>query len=77
MAKKRQQAKQENGPKYPHISVQLSGNDGNAFSILARVRRAMERGGVSPEDLDNFHNEATDGDYDHLIATCMKYVEVN
>lgn len=63
-------------PKYPHVKVQLVGNDGNAFSIIARVRREMRRAKISSDEIDAFIKEATSGDYDHLLATCTKYVEV-
>jgi len=56
--------------------VQLTGEDGNAFSILGRVRHAI-RESDHPELEDAFWHEATSGDYDHLLQTCMRYVEVN
>ena len=56
--------------------VQLTGEDGNAFSILGRVRHAI-RESNHPELEDAFWHEATSGDYDHLLQTCMRYVEVN
>ena len=62
-------------PKYD-IKVNLSGEDGNALNILGRVRRALRREGVNSEELDKFYAEATSGDYDHLLQTCMKWVEV-
>ncbi len=56
------------------IHVKLVGEDGNAFSILARVRRALREGGR--EDLiEDFTKEATSGNYMHLLATCMRYCE--
>ncbi len=55
--------------------VQLSGQDGNAFTILARVCVAIEHSN-HPELQDAFLDEATSGDYDHLLRTCMRYVEV-
>jgi len=64
-------------PKYPDIHVQLSGNDGNAFGILGNVLRGMKRGKVSLEDQEQFRQEATSGDYDNLLQTCMKWVEVS
>lgn len=60
--------------KYPKIKVKLVGKDGNAYSILARVRNAMRDAGVTPIQRDKFLGEATAGDYDHLLATCMKWV---
>jgi hypothetical protein len=55
--------------------VQLSGHDGNAFAILGRVRRAILRSN-HPELADDFVQEATASDYDHLLATCFKFVSV-
>lgn len=63
-------------PKYPNISVKLSGQDGNAFAILGRVLKAMSIAKVSKEERDAFQKEATSGDYDHLLQTCMAWVEV-
>lgn len=64
-------------PKFPKVHVTLMGGDGNAFSILAKCRRAAQRGGVSQKDIDEFTNEAMAGDYDHLLQTCMQYFEVS
>jgi hypothetical protein len=61
--------------RYPEVSVQLVGQDGNAFSILGRCKRAAQRGNVPPEEVDSFMKEATSGDYDHLLATCMAWFD--
>lgn len=63
-------------PLYPHITVQVTGEDGKAFAIIGRTRRALERGGATREDLGAFLEEATSCDYDHLLATVMRWVEV-
>lgn len=63
-------------PKYPNITVKLVGTDGNAWAILAKVRRALRQGGASEDVLSEFMHEACSGDYDHLLQTCMKWVEV-
>jgi len=62
--------------KYPHIKVKLVGTDGNAFSILGLVSRAMKQANVPKEERDIFMKEAMNGNYDHLLQTCMKYVVV-
>jgi len=62
--------------KFPEVRVQLSGEDGNAFSILSRVQREMRRVGIPEEVIEQFIDEATSGDYDHLVATCMRWVDV-
>ena len=64
------------GPKYPGIRVQLSGRDGNAFAIIGAVTGALRRGGVSVEERKAFQDEATSGDYDHLLQTAMAWVVV-
>jgi len=62
-------------PKYPKIKVKLT--DGNAFSILGKVRMAMKKGGVSKEEMDKFMSEAMGGDYNSLLKTCMEYVSIS
>lgn len=64
-------------PKYPNIEVALIGHDGNAFAILGKVQSALMRGGASKEDISAYLDEATAGDYDHLLRTTMEYVEVS
>ena len=64
-------------PKYPDITVQLVGEDGNAFAVLGKVSRALRQAGVSPAERDAFTQEATAGDYDHLLQTIMRWVEVD
>lgn len=63
-------------PKYPHVVVQLTGEDGNAFNILGRVTRAMRAAGLSSEEREAFRQEATSGDYDNLLTTAMRWVVV-
>ena len=55
--------------------VKLTGEDGNAFAILGRMRRAI-RSSNHPELAAVFLQEATSGDYNHLLATCMRYATV-
>lgn len=62
-------------PKYD-IDVQLTGGDGNAFAIMGAVVREMRRAGVSKEDIDKYREESTSGDYDNLLATAMRWVNV-
>lgn len=51
--------------------VRLVGEDGNAFAILGRVRRAMRVAGWPQEKVQEFLREATAGDYDHLLQTVI------
>lgn len=66
-----------NNVKYPQIHVQLVGLDGNAFSILSRCLTAMRRAKLPPEEREAFRKEATSGNYDHLLATCMEWFDVD
>ena len=60
-------------PKYPNITVQLTGHDSNAFMILGLCRRATKDAGLSQQEIDAFYQEATSGDHDHLIQTAMRW----
>lgn len=63
-------------PRYPSIQVRLSGEDGNAFAILGSVLGALRSAGVVQAERDAFVAEAQSGDYDHLLQTCMRWVDV-
>lgn len=63
--------------KYPNVKVKLVGHDGNAFAILGRVQSAMRKAGLTPVQIKEFVDEATSGNYDNVIQTCMRYVEVS
>jgi hypothetical protein len=53
----------------------LVGEDGNAFNILGRARQALRLAGRG-DDWAAFVAEATSGNYDHLLATAMRWFEV-
>lgn len=61
--------------RFPDVTVQLAGLDGNAFSILGRVSQALRRAGVDQAEIDAFMSEATSGDFDHLLQTVMATVQ--
>jgi hypothetical protein len=64
-------------PKYPGITVPLTGTDGNAFAVLGKVSRALRQAGVSQAERDAFTQETTASDYDRLLQTVMRWVEVD
>lgn len=64
------------GPKYPHIVVRLTGEDGNAFAIMTRVCGALRRSGVPKEEINAYMAESMSGDYDHLLRTAVAWVSV-
>jgi len=63
--------------KHPKVKVQLTGTDGNAFAVLGAVRKAMRRAGVPAAEIDQFTKEASSGDYNNLLATAMRWVDVS
>jgi hypothetical protein len=56
------------------VTVKLVGEDGNAFAILGRVSKALRRSG-QPEAAKEYLAKATAGDYNHLLAVTMEYVD--
>ena len=62
--------------KYPDVFVQLTGNDGNAYAIMGAVSTALRRHGVSKEEIDQYKEESMSGDYDNLLMTAMRWVDV-
>ena len=56
------------------VHVRLVGEDGNAFSIMGRVIKALRRAGRG-DLVEPFMKEATSGNYTNLLATCLKYCE--
>ncbi|EAH6858647.1 hypothetical protein FR178_07720 [Campylobacter jejuni] len=63
--------------KYPNVYVKLVGEDGNAFSILARVSKALKKASVSKEEISNFQKEAMSSDYNHLLNVVQDWVNTN
>lgn len=62
--------------KFPHVTVELSDVDGNSMVLLGRTRRAMRKAGVPDDEIEAFSEEAISGDYDHLLQTIMRTVNV-
>jgi len=61
--------------KFPNIKVQLTGTDGNAFSILGKVIKTLKKE-ATVDQIKEFQEEAMSGDYNNLLMTCMKWVDV-
>ena len=63
--------------RHPEIEVELTGHNGNAFAVIGRVARALRQGGCPKDEVQEFFREATAADYDNLLATCMRWVDVS
>ena len=59
------------------VCVKLTDHDGNAFNVMGLVSGAMRRDGIPTATIDAYLAEATEGDYNHLLAVTMQYVEVS
>ena len=62
---------------YPEVEVEIIGQDGNAFAILGAVSKAMKRANIPKDKIDECMTEMRSGDYDHLLQTAMKWVNVS
>ena len=74
----RKRETQMSGQKYPvtNVTVRLVGTDGNAFALLGKVRQALRRAGYDAGFIERFTKEAMAGNYDELLASIMRYVNV-
>lgn len=57
------------------VNFDMIGQDGNAFVLIVGWRQQARREGWSSADIDKVVNEATSGDYDHLIVTLAAHSE--
>jgi len=65
-------------PRFPAVHVRLSGQDGNVFLIVGRVRRALVQAGATDSDVKSFMDEMmTAGSYGEALQTVMRWVEVS
>lgn len=55
-------------------TLHLLGKDGNAFIILGEAKKVAKQNNM---DWEKIRQEATSGDYDHLLQTMMKYFDVS
>ena len=57
-------------------TVRLTGEDGNAFAILGKVKKALEDNCYTREEIEDFLGQAISSDYDNLLQVCMFWVNV-
>jgi hypothetical protein len=66
--------------KYPGLEVPLIGTDGNAYALIAKVKRAIQRhvgGTEGRRAADEFASEAMNSSsYNELLSFIMSTVEV-
>jgi len=68
------------GPSLPTVPreplCRLIGTDGNVFSIIGRVRRALEHDGQPDRAREFVKRVFASKSYDEALALCLEYVEV-
>lgn len=62
-------------PKY-NVTVQLSGNDGNAFAVMGAVKSALKKSGASKKEIEQYLVDSMSGDYDNLLRVATDWVKV-
>lgn len=66
-----------NEPIYPKIHVKLIGTDSHSMMIVAALTKGLRAGGFERAEINCIMPEAPSGDYDNVLATCLKYVRVH
>ena len=71
----------DHGDQWPRLSrgrpaLAMVGEDGNAFSILGRAKRALRLAGRADE-WEAFLAEATSGDYERLLAVTVEWFDAS
>jgi hypothetical protein len=61
-------------PIFPHVTVQLTGKDGNACAIIGRTAKAMRDAGVDNDAIADYTKKAMAGDYDNVLSVTMDFV---
>ena len=60
----------EEDPKYDLVGV-----DGNAYSVMGYVQRAMRNENFTKDEINSYLNDAMSDDYDHLLYVSIKMIE--
>ena len=53
----------------------LIGVDGNAFSIMGYVRKAMKETNFNKKEIEAYTKDATSSDYNHLLTVSINMVD--
>jgi len=65
----------QNNSEKPYLK--LTGEDGNAFAILIKAKHAGEDAGWTNGHWEEVFEDATSGDYDHLLAVMTKHFDTH
>jgi len=62
--------------KYSEINLKLTETNGNAFAILGKLQAVLGKHKVPQNEIDTIVEDATSGDYNHLLQVVMQTVNV-
>ena len=60
----------------PTISIDLKGPDGNALVIMGAASKALYNNGATKKVINDYKNDAMNGDYAHLLEVTKRYVNL-
>lgn len=63
-------------PRFKDVKVKLVGEDGNVFSIIGRVSKALKRAGHYDAAKEFVKKATSSKSYDDVLALCCETVEV-
>ena len=81
MMDERERSQSSSGSTDPPLSCRrppckLIGTDGNVYSIIGRVRRALVVDGQDSRAREFVERAFSSGSYDAVLALCLEYVDV-
>ncbi len=62
------------GPKYPHVRVNLAKEPENPFAILNRTETALREAGIPASERREYLQEAMSGDLEHRVSVTKRWV---
>lgn len=57
------------------VNLELVGIDGNAFAIMGAFSKQARKEEWTKEEIDKVIDEASSGDYDHLLQTIILHTQ--
>ena len=57
------------------MKYDLVGIEGNAFSVMGYVLKAMKECGMSKEEQSDYQTKAMSGDYNNLLAVSVEMID--
>lgn len=63
-------------PKYPNVTVQLAGQDGNVFNLMDVCQHEARKAGLHADEISQFVEEVTSTDsYNAALRVMLKWFD--